>query len=284
MTSAGGFGPGKLWSLWDMLKYNAASFYMATDVLYKMRAASNDKSEKKEPLAETIAEITLRTAKDLQSSLLILGTKVTCNAVDRLLRALAERPLKITYSRLYRSLDQIDTCLKDELPLVTTFVIESEKTKYYEPAEPLFGNDFESKYAISGVYEIDEAAKCMALSRDTAAVFHLMRCMEIGIRTVAKCLGIPDPIGSDRNWWKILEKIKDAMDVKTRSRTWHLKDRELFESTYGSLDAVRIAWRNTTMHVENKYSAEEAEHIFIAVRGFMKQLASRMDDQGQPRA
>jgi len=38
------------------------------------------------------------------------------------------------------------------------------------------------------------------------------------------------------------------------------------------------------MHVENKYLPEEAEHIFIAVRGFVKKLASRMDEQGQPLA
>jgi hypothetical protein len=41
---------------------------------------------------------------------------------------------------------------------------------------------------------------------------------------------------------------------------------------------------NPTMHVESKYTDEEAEHIFIAVRGFMKKLASRMDESGQPLA
>jgi hypothetical protein len=36
------------------------------------------------------------------------------------------------------------------------------------------------------------------------------------------------------------------------------------------------------MHVENKYTTDEAEHIFVAVRGFMKKIASRMDENGQP--
>jgi hypothetical protein len=36
------------------------------------------------------------------------------------------------------------------------------------------------------------------------------------------------------------------------------------------------------MHVEMKYTGEEAEHIFIAVRAFLKTLASRLDENGKP--
>jgi hypothetical protein len=38
------------------------------------------------------------------------------------------------------------------------------------------------------------------------------------------------------------------------------------------------------MHVESKYTDEEAEHILVAVKGFMKKLASRMDEEGNPKA
>ena len=38
------------------------------------------------------------------------------------------------------------------------------------------------------------------------------------------------------------------------------------------------------MHVENKYDLEEAGHIFTAVRGFMKMLISRCDENGSPHA
>ena len=58
----------------------------------------------------------------------------------------------------------------------------------------------------------------------------------------------------------------------------------VFEALYVSLDAVKNPWRNATMHVENKYTDEEAEHIFFAVKGFMKRLTSRMDENGLPLA
>ena len=38
------------------------------------------------------------------------------------------------------------------------------------------------------------------------------------------------------------------------------------------------------MHVESKYTDDEAEHILMAVRGFMKKLASRCDEEGNPKA
>jgi hypothetical protein len=38
------------------------------------------------------------------------------------------------------------------------------------------------------------------------------------------------------------------------------------------------------MHVENKYTNDEAEHIFVAVKGFMMKLASRCDENGDPKA
>jgi hypothetical protein len=61
-------------------------------------------------------------------------------------------------------------------------------------------------------------------------------------------------------------------------------DGALFEELHASLDAVKNPWRNATMHVERKYTDDEAEHVFAAVRGFMMKLASRCDENGDPKA
>jgi len=116
-----------------------------------------------------------------------------------------------------------------------------------------------------------------------------MRLMEIGIRTIARCLGIPDPTKTaERNWGIVLRAIKGGLDAhggQQPSKVWSFAaDKEFFEGAYASLDAVRVAWRNPTMHVENKYTDDEAEHIFVAVRGFMAKLASRCDENGDPKA
>jgi hypothetical protein len=139
----------------------------------------------------------------------------------------------------------------------------------------------------SASYEVDESAKCLSLSRYTAAVFHLMRTMEAGLSAMRKCLGLPDSVKpADRNWGKILGYIKAELDKRNATGApWaNPEDRHFFDDVYASLDAVRNVWRNATMHVEIKYNDEEAEHIFAAVRGFMKKIASRMDEKGAPLA
>lgn len=97
-------------------------------------------------------------------------------------------------------------------------------------------------------------------------------------------MAIPDPTkAAENNWGKILSKVKEAIERRSSESKWADPDEKaFFESTYASLDAVRVAWRNTTMHVTIKYTDEEAEHIFVAVRGYMKTLSSRYDENGQP--
>jgi hypothetical protein len=166
-------------------------------------------------------------------------------------------------------------------------VLEAERQRYFKPSDPLFGGQFVARFSTDGVYELDEAAKCIALGRPTAAVFHLMRLMEVGILALSRCLQIPDPVKpAERNWGVILRAIREnGIDKKWPTQADRMSgDGELFEGLCASLDAVKNPWRNATMHVENKYTDDEAEHVFVAVRGFMKKLASRCDEEGKPYA
>ena len=151
---------------------------------------------------------------------------------------------------------------------------------------PLFGSLFAEKFLKNGVFELDEAAKCTALGRPTAAVFHLMRLMEVGVRALARCLQIPDPLkAAERNWGHILGEIKKGVDARyPTAATRSHGDGALFEQLHASLDAVKNPWRNATMHVENKYTDDQAKHIFAAVKGFMEKLADRCDENGEPKA
>jgi hypothetical protein len=165
------------------------------------------------------------------------------------------------------------------------FQIDKKHTKFYEPLDPPFGQTVANKFPSMAVFEIDEAAKCMALDRTTACVFHLMRALEIAIGATRRCLGISDPIKpADRNWAKILKLIKDAIDSRNVAPSaWTVAhDAEFFAEIHVSLDAVKNVWRNATMHVENKYTEEEAQRIWDATRGLMMKLASRLDENGQP--
>ncbi len=176
--------------------------------------------------------------------------------------------------------------LIDECRSITFIALSAKERHYYAPTEALFGNEVHNKFPKEGAFEIDEAAKCLGLARPTASVFHLMRTMEVGIKALSRCLNIPDPIKpAERNWGKMLGNIKSELAQRwPNSADRGHGDGQFFESLYGLLEGVKNPWRNATMHVENKYTDDEAEHILFAVRAFMRKLASRCDEDGEPKA
>jgi glycosidase len=84
----------------------------------------------------------------------------------------------------------------------------------------------------------------------------------------------------------MLRKLKEECERRDAAQPaqWNNTDKSYFSDAYVSLDAVRNAWRNTTMHVERISTEEDAHDIFNAVRSFMRKLAARMDEQGLPKA
>ena len=60
-------------------------------------------------------------------------------------------------------------------------------------------------------------------------------------------------------------------------------DDQLFETAYAALAGMQNPWRNSTMHLDQVYTLEDARHIFEIVGGFMKKLASQVDENGEPK-
>jgi hypothetical protein len=228
------------------------------------------------------AHITAR-LQEFPEHLRTLGARVTILAVQDAEKDIARQ--WATWGTCKKGFIEIGNTLRRELSLITVLVVERQTERYFAPDAPLFGEHFAAKFQTNGLYELDEAGKCLALGRSTASVFHLMRLLEIGIRATARCLQIPDPLKpAERNWAIILKHIwENGIEKKWPTAAARMSgDGALFESIHATLDAVKNPWRNETMHVEKKYTDDEAEHIFIAVKGFMKTLASRMDENGLP--
>lgn len=290
---AGGFSPGRLRSLWDMLQLNAAAFYRATSTLRDMAVAIKELDDGDDPGAklDTVRGESRKsfceTLSDLYQELEVLGTRVTQMVVRRLIDDLESSPSPVTYKEAAEGFSEIESRLRDELSLSTVFVIPADKVRYFRTNAPLFGAEVDSKFP-SAAFEISESGKCLALERNTAAVFHLMRALEVAIEATRKCIGIPNPVKEgDRNWGAMLRKIKEELDRRNKQKPqqWSgLEDQLLFSDLHASLDAVRNVWRNATMHVEKKYTSEEAEEICWAVRGFMRKLSERCDEHGLPHA
>ncbi len=169
-----------------------------------------------------------------------------------------------TYAFIKEIFQGIRDRMREEMSTRTFLHIDPENIKYFE-AKELFGADVESKFH-SIWFDVREAGKCLALDRWTACVFHLMRVMEGGLRVVAKKLGID--LTANRSWDAMLKKIKSEAEELHPRDEWTDFYAEVVAKGY----AVKDAWRNPAMHVGEKYTQEEADDIFRAVRGFMRHL------------
>lgn len=276
-------GPGELVSLRRMLELNASAFYRATAALRTLRMTiiAVRKDHPKEVIEKAVdAEV----CGTLQSH--IAQLQECCNAMivpstrDAVLRLSGAVNNRCSYGHLDELVRDVEMRLADDLERVKLLILDAKnETRFYDGASR-FGKA-EIMFP-SASFDIAEASKCLALRRYTASVFHMMRVIEVGLRSVSLCLGAPDPTKpSERNWGFILRGLSEAIDNKQGE--WKASDeKEFFSGVYLALDRVRTLWRNATMHIENKYTEDEADEVYEAVRVFMKKLASRLDEKGEP--
>jgi hypothetical protein len=134
----------------------------------------------------------------------------------------------------------------------------------------LFGKGVNDRFPLA-IDDIEEAGKCLALGRGTACVLHTMRVLESGLKVIAKALDIPYA----PSWESYLKQIATNIGTERKRKTkkW-LRDEKFYRDLSGDLLTVKQVWRNPTMHVDRKYSVEEAEQIFAAANALMNRLAS----------
>jgi HEPN domain-containing protein len=165
-------------------------------------------------------------------------------------------------------MQELKTRLKDELNEREFLYIPPERVRFYK--EPmLFGKEAHDRFPLA-IDDIEEAGKCLSLGQGTACVLHTMRVMEVGLKALGRALGIPYA----PSWESYLSQISSNIAKKHKVKTLKWKrDEKFYRDLSGDLLTIKQAWRNPTMHVDRKYSAEEAEQIFVAAKNFMLRLA-----------
>lgn len=181
-----------------------------------------------------------------------------------------------TIERCLRDVSAIEETVINELSSVAFLTIPIDRVNFLDSNEP-FGLAVFEKFP-SANYDIAEASKCFALSRDTAVVFHLSRVVEIGLKTLAAHLSVPVTVPS---WDGILKKIdvELAKDHKEKLPDWK-RHEDFYAEASVYLRAYKNS-RNRTQHADKKYTSEEAERIFIAVRSLMQHLATKLSEPAE---
>jgi hypothetical protein len=200
-----------------------------------------------------------------------LGLDSTSDQASRIVDSLGNPQFDV--SELAEDLFDLRRRFTDELGHYLCLIFDKSEAKLWQNRQP-FGPEVYEAFPAATI-DIEEAGRCLACHRGTATVFHLMRVMEVGLRATSQALGIPYA----PSWESHLKQIQDRINMKWRKRGIRWKrDEPFFRGVLGHLQAVKVAWRNPTMHIVNHYTPEQAEDIFNSVRGFMRHLATRLSE------
>ena len=126
-------------------------------------------------------------------------------------------------------------------------------------------------------HDAREASRCFALGRNTAAVFHMMRMLEVPLRALSQFVNIEK---HSPTWNAYLGQLSPAARKRFPAPGGTDKEmRDYVSELEGHLRAIKDAWRNPTMHnVARTYTDEDARELCVLINGFMRRAAVHLDE------
>jgi hypothetical protein len=269
--------PNGLVSLWEMLETRAWPFLRSVTVLTGIRARIRRVDDRPALVADEVLDSIAidwlcSNLTYLADDLARLGARAAFIAANQALDMIRSEYLAATWKDVKRALEDIENRMLDEIKDVTFLHLTDTEKGYFKPIGRIFNEQAVLKFGIAS--DLDEAGKCLALGRSTACVFHLMRAMEASLRHLTKAVGC-ETVRAKDSWLTILndrlEPLINSMPVGTEAEIARKKQ---FEQARAHLHAVRLAWRNDTMHPKDTYTVEEATELVGHVATFLRHLAT----------
>lgn len=169
---------------------------------------------------------------------------------------------------LHGALEEVQHRVMDELRNHFYFPVTAPNAQLYENPMP-YGEFVYDAYPTAREDLVD-AARCLIFSQPTAAAFHLMRVLEVAFRCFAKKL----KIDYRPSWEAYLRAIEGRLNRPHKEKTRpEIRSEPEQRAILGDLMAVKLAWRNPTMHVDRRYADFEALQIFVAASTLLERLA-----------
>jgi hypothetical protein len=200
-----------------------------------------------------------------------IGLTATSDAISGALRSWenyhSERTLMMLCSPL-------TACLANELKRRVCFILPSSSQGLYENPRKGWEKAIERFPQITD--NVDEMARCFALSRYPGAVFHSLLIAEAGCIELGKYIGVTDPVkGWDATSKRLAELVKNGRNALPDGMSF-----SVVEQINQTVQSMKQAWRNKVNHEAGRlvvldplFTSAIAEEIITTVRGFMRRLA-----------
>jgi hypothetical protein len=208
-----------------------------------------------------------------------------------------------SYDVVQSQLLGLSSTIFNELEQHSFAYIPKSNAQYFEQ-DALFGECVKTAFP-STASDLKDAGNCLAADLSTAAVFHLMRVAERGMRSLAvylkvkiekkkstktcpqcgillddgikaKAKRIPLEYAMWDDVLKALEvKIQRLQTPKGKKRD---KQYEFYHGLILSLNAFKDVWRNPVSHTRCAFDDPQAQHTLLHVREFMQRLSTKVSE------
>jgi hypothetical protein len=201
----------------------------------------------------------MRTLESLANDCKTLALNTSAEMVVRMRLTLERNAHRDNVQWLLDQMQTVRDLMSTEMKWRVYAYIPAEKAKYFTTGNPqLFGEEVYKAFP-DARNDIHEAGCCMALTRPTAAVFHLMRVLECGLVALGKAFSISLV---HTNWGSAIEQIESKIRDMHKDAIWKAKPdckdvQVKYAQAAATFGVLKDAWRNHTMHSRVAYDEEE---------------------------
>lgn len=282
--------PYRLVSWFDMLEFSAVAFLrcgrrleiLKTDCLVgsAVVAEGGVGFATAQDLDEKARKRLLASTASIREAFQNIGLDITAETVSDLERDVTSGSRR-SFAWLHERIENIERLAEKELKGKLFLYIPQERVRYWPTVEnPFAFGQFVSDSFPSTTFDANSAGVCLATAQSTAAVFHLMRILEIGLGTLGSMFGVSL---AHTNWAPAIDQIESKVRDMHKDPVWKAKSdckeqQEFYSQTATHFGVLKDAWRNYTMHARGKFTEEEAALIFANVKAFMQKLATRLHE------
>ncbi len=163
-----------------------------------------------------------------------------------------EKDYQLTYDdveKIIHLMTYLNDVINAELEGRIVFVITEKRMKVemlLDNIKDIFAQDVFNELPDLPRYDYNESGKCIAFERPTAGAFHVLRGMEGIMRWFFEKL--TNLSGCSNNWGNIINNLRNISTPPPR---------EILDQ----LDAIRVNYRNPTVHPELIYTIDETQDL-----------------------
>jgi hypothetical protein len=275
--------PGRLWSLWDIMKSFRAKEFMLiakgaglADVFLMFdRRFPNDQVT---GLEERVIRDFENNAVSVENDFIELELTASLATLRKIQTVTQEgKGTRETLNAILSLQAELHGRLVDEMQGKLFWTLNIKEAEWYK--NPRKGWEEIIERFPDALSDIEEASKCIALSRYAAAIFHSVQVVEVGLIGLGKLIGVTDPLSG---WTATTNHLHSIIKKGHEARTLFERQHFAFlEQMHGTVEGLKNAWRNKISHAHGKltllssdFSPEIAEEILFATRAFMRRLAT----------